>query len=232
MDRYLAGYGDSLASATEAFREREGCEAWGREAAEEFRRKAFGFEYECRKNDQRVKRKVWSERDTMENKADGTVDKTADKTQGGTGDERAEIRPHMRLGLILIGIGGLNALTGASSRLLNAVHADTPTAIWIDKLFFIAIIALGIWISRKKIVLEAGSARFFGLVSGNSRAEIRLADIESADYAPSKRGLEIKAKGAVLAVRLRPGSKAAEELLQALKVRGVTVAPRDHFREL
>jgi hypothetical protein len=51
--------GDSLASATETFREREGCEAWGREAAEEFRRKAFGFEYECRKNDQRVKRKVW-----------------------------------------------------------------------------------------------------------------------------------------------------------------------------
>lgn len=51
--------GDSLASATEAFREREGCEAWGREAAEEFRRKAFAFEYECRKNDQRVKRKVW-----------------------------------------------------------------------------------------------------------------------------------------------------------------------------
>ena len=51
--------GDSLASATGTFREREGCEAWGREAAEEFRRKAFGFEYECRKNDQRVKRKVW-----------------------------------------------------------------------------------------------------------------------------------------------------------------------------
>jgi hypothetical protein len=51
--------GDSLASATETFREKEGCEAWGREAAEEFRRKAFGFEYECRKNDERVKRKVW-----------------------------------------------------------------------------------------------------------------------------------------------------------------------------
>jgi hypothetical protein len=149
----------------------------------------------------------------MENKADET------------GVERVEIRPHMRLGLILIGIGGLNALTEASSRLLGAAHADTPAALWIDKLVFIAIIALGIWISRKKIVLEAGSARFFGLVSGNSRAEIPIADIESAAYAPSKRGLEIKAKGTVLAVRLRPGSKAAAELLQALKVRGVTVAP-------
>lgn len=51
--------GDSLDTATEAFREKEGCEAWGREAAEGFRSKAFGFEYECRKNDERVKRKVW-----------------------------------------------------------------------------------------------------------------------------------------------------------------------------
>ena len=153
------------------------------------------------------------------------TDDTTGNRIGKTDIERAEIRPYMRLGLILIGIGGLNALTGASSRLLNAVHADTPTALWIDKLFFIVIIALGIWISRKKIVLEAGSARFFGLVSGNSRAEIRIADIESAAYAPSKRGLEIKAKGVVLAVRLRPGSKAAAELLQALNARGVTVAP-------
>lgn len=147
----------------------------------------------------------------------------ADETTGKTGSERAEIRPHMRLGLILIGIGGLNALTGASARLLNAAQADTPTAIWIDKLFFIAMIALGIWISRKKIVLEAGSARFFGLISGNSRAEIRIADIENAAYAPSGRSMEIKAKGAVLNVRLRPGSKAAAELLQALEARGVTV---------
>jgi hypothetical protein len=51
--------GDSLASATDRFREREGCEAWGREAAEGFRSRAFGFEYECRKNGERVKRKVW-----------------------------------------------------------------------------------------------------------------------------------------------------------------------------
>jgi hypothetical protein len=51
--------GDSLATATDTFREREGCEAWGREAAEEFRRKAFGFEYECKKNAERIRRKVW-----------------------------------------------------------------------------------------------------------------------------------------------------------------------------
>jgi hypothetical protein len=137
--------------------------------------------------------------------------------------DRAEIRPHMRSGLILIGIGGLNALTEASSRLLRAVHADTPAALWADKLAFIAIIAFGIWISRKKIVLEDGSARFFGLISGNARAEIRIADIESAAYAPSKRGVEIKAKGAVLAVKLRPGSKAAADLFRALGARGVTV---------
>lgn len=51
--------GDSLAAATDTFREREGCEAWGREAAEGFRSKAFGFEYECRKNAERIRRKVW-----------------------------------------------------------------------------------------------------------------------------------------------------------------------------
>lgn len=51
--------GDSLASASETFREREGCEAWGREAAEAYRHIAFGFEYECRKNGELVKRRVW-----------------------------------------------------------------------------------------------------------------------------------------------------------------------------
>ena len=147
------------------------------------------------------------------------MEKATEKTE----IDWVEIRPHMRSGLILIGIGGLNALTGASSLLLRAVHADTPAALWADKLVFIAMIALGVWISRKKIVLENGSARFFGLISGNSRAEIRIADIESAAASPSGRGVEIMAKGAVLAVKLRPGSKAAAELFRALRVRGVTV---------
>lgn len=151
------------------------------------------------------------------------TDLTMDKTIENTETERVEIRPHMRSGLILIGIGGLNALTEASSLLLRAANADTPAALWADKLVFIAMIALGIWISRKKIVLENGSARFFGLISGNARAEIRIADIESAAFAPSKRGVEIRAKGAVLAVKLRPGSRAAAELFQALQARGVTV---------
>jgi hypothetical protein len=153
---------------------------------------------------------------------DATMDKTSDKAMDKTETERVEIRPHMRSGLILIGIGGLNALTGASGLLLRAAHADTPAALWADKLVFMAMIAFGIWISRKKIIFEDGSVRFFGLISGNSRAEIRVADIESAGYAASKRGLEIKAKGTALAVRLRPGSKAAAELFRTRAARGVT----------
>ena len=81
--------------------------------------------------------------------------------------DRVEIRPHMRAGLILVGIGGLNALTQASSLLLRAVQADTPAALWADKLVFMAMIAWGIWISRKKIVFEDGTVRFFGLARGN-----------------------------------------------------------------
>lgn len=156
---------------------------------------------------------------TAEKKTEAVMEKATDRTE----IERAEIRPYMRSGLILIGIGGLNALTEASSRLLRAVQADTPAALWADKLVFIAMIALGIWITRKKIVLEGGSVRFFGLVSGNPRAEIRIADIESAARSPSNRGVGITAKGAVLEVRLRPGSKAAAELFRALGARGVAV---------
>jgi hypothetical protein len=51
--------GDTAVAAPGSFRGIGECEAWGRERAEAFRNKAYGFEYECRKRPERVKRKIW-----------------------------------------------------------------------------------------------------------------------------------------------------------------------------
>lgn len=55
---YRAG-GDTAVVAPEEFMDREACEAWGRERAEGFRSKAYGFEFECRGNGKRARTKVW-----------------------------------------------------------------------------------------------------------------------------------------------------------------------------
>ncbi len=50
---------DTALPAEGKFPEREACETWGRTKSESFRGKAFAFEYECRENAERVKRKLW-----------------------------------------------------------------------------------------------------------------------------------------------------------------------------
>jgi hypothetical protein len=138
--------------------------------------------------------------------------------------ERKEIRPQMRLGLILIGIGAANALTGLSS--LLAGHLDGAYAGWIDKALVAALIGYGIWLARKKIIIDKGAMLFEGLAKGRRLAEVPLQDIENVGYDAVKRVVEIKAKGGTLLVALKEGSHAKREMFEALKERGVKVSER------
>lgn len=137
--------------------------------------------------------------------------------------ERVEIRPHMRLGMILIGAGIVNALTGASSLLMLAAGQGGTAASWANKIVCAGFIAYGIWSARKKIIVDNGAALFVGLVRGKRNAEVLIRDIDSVAYDKGKRCVEIKAKPGTLRVGLRAGSKALGELFLALKARGVAV---------
>jgi hypothetical protein len=141
----------------------------------------------------------------------------------GTEIERVEIRPHMRLGMILIGAGIVNALTGASALLMEAAGQGGAAAGWANKIVCAGFIAYGIWSARKKIIVDNGAALFVGLVSGRRSAEVLIRDIDSVAYGDSGKSVEIKAKAGTLRVGLRAGSKALGELFQALKARGVAV---------
>jgi hypothetical protein len=143
--------------------------------------------------------------------------------ENGTEIERTEIRPHMRLGMILIGAGILNALTGASALLMLAVNQGGMAASWANKIVCAGFIAYGIWSARKKIIVDNGAALFVGLVSGKRNAEVMIRDIDSVAYNSGKRSVEIKAKAGTLLVGLGAKSKALAELFQALKARGVAV---------
>lgn len=137
--------------------------------------------------------------------------------------ERTEIRPHMRLGMILIGAGIVNALTGASAQLMLAAGQDGTIASWANKIVCAGFIAYGIWSARKKIIVDKGAALFVGLVSGKRNAEVMIGDIDTVAYNEAKRGVEIKAKAGTLLVGLGAKSKGLAELFEALRVRGVAV---------
>jgi hypothetical protein len=135
--------------------------------------------------------------------------------------ERADIRPHMKLGLILIGIGGLNALTGWTNGFASQYGGTLGS--WSDKAVWMALIAFGIWNARRKILVDNGAVLFVWLVPGRWNAEVMLKDVDGVSYDPARRAVIIKAKDRTLRVRLGPKSKARGELYQALKDRGVAV---------
>ena len=136
--------------------------------------------------------------------------------------ERTEIRPQMKLGLILIGIGAINGLAETSMQ-LAAEWGGTP-AVWANKALCAALIGYGVWIVRKKIIVDNGAASFVGLTKGRRTAEVMIADIEKVAYDKAGKFWAIRAKAGILKVSLAEKSKTSIGFIQALKDRGVNVA--------
>jgi len=97
-------------------------------------------------------------------------------------------------------------------------------AVWVNKAVCAALIAYGIWSARKKIIVDKGAATFVGYAKGSRHAEVFIKDIESVAWDAAKKDWELKAKQGILRIGLGRQSKAASELMQALKDRGVAVA--------
>jgi hypothetical protein len=136
--------------------------------------------------------------------------------------ERVEIRPRLKLGLSLIGIGALDVFTGITTRL--AAEWGGTYGMWANKAVCAVLIGFGIWQARKKIVVDNGAVLFSGLAEGKRKAEVLIKDIESAGYEPGGKLLAIKAHGSLLRIALARKAKAASVLIAALKDRGVNVS--------
>ncbi|MEO6094809.1 MAG: hypothetical protein ABIW76_03680 [Fibrobacteria bacterium] len=133
--------------------------------------------------------------------------------------ERVEIRPGMKLGLLLIGIGALDGLTETATRL--AAEWGGTYGVWANKALCAVLIGFGIWNARKKIVVDNGAVLFSGMAKGQREAEVLVKDIESAGYEPGGKILAIKAKPGLLRVALARKTKSAADLIATLKDRGV-----------
>jgi hypothetical protein len=135
--------------------------------------------------------------------------------------ERTEIRPGMKLGLILIGFGALDGLTETATRM--AMEWGGAYGVWANKGLCAVLIGFGIWNARKKIVVDKGAVLFSGLAKGRREAEVLIKDIESVGYEPKDKILAIKAKQGLLRIALAKQTKAAADLLRAMKDRGVSI---------
>jgi hypothetical protein len=135
--------------------------------------------------------------------------------------ERMEIRPRLKLGLSLIGIGALDVFTGITTRL--AAEWGGTYGMWANKAVCAVLIGFGIWHARKKIVVDDGAVLFSGLAEGKRKAEVLIKDIESAGFEPGGKRLAIKAHGSLLRIALAEKTKAAADLIAALKDRGVSL---------
>lgn len=124
----------------------------------------------------------------IEKKKRGDIDDPgADSTKHAV--VRTEIRLFLKIGALMLLVGIANFFLGLSGSLTGSMGAVIGGIL--DKTICVIMIAAGLWMLRKRLVVDGKSVRLIGLVEGNPDLKIGIDEIVSVGFNTLKQKVEI-----------------------------------------